>query len=527
MTDEFIPVASMVDDRPKIGFRLPSQFHGVVALVEQDRVFVADIQGKGSVPIIENIAEGRIEPKDDRPSTFAEDMGYALSEVLDSCGFPKKNIIIALPNSLFSMDILTLPAVGRKNLESLIHRKILRSKMGGGEHEAWSYEILEEKRTEPDGGARVLIARTPASWLLKFHSVLDKYKIKPARITVPLAGVIHLMKTMDAEGDEESVLAIEASSGDAVLSIFMNRHLHQIRILKDGVNADRERFNYILQVELQRTQAFHKGKFKGKSINKALVLGSHAGCVDVNKVTLPLDLVSTNIQSMTEDKLTERESQTEEGLLCLMTGLILAGGKRRDKGERSQEPCLNFTPPRRQTASIAAVLAILMVLALAGVVALSSHLEHENNLLTLELDRLEEELLPMDLLEGHRDRLHEWNGYFDELGALYDDMSRDRRNVAESLLVVQKQLPSRTLLRSIDYAAGVPGGAGPSGRDRIRLQVEGNFTGSGSRNFMDFIHSMKASRFFRDTRFQMGGGSRSRSQKGEMIEIVDVELILK
>ncbi len=251
----------------------PAGQSGIVALMDRDMVFVADVRCKADGIFIHKAIEQRISRKEEGNEPEPEELIQAMELALEKGGFSGKDLIISLPGSYFSLDIVSFPPLKRKPLEELINRKVLKSGIQETGQDAWCYEVIEEKHGGTDKGTKVLTARISASKIERLHAALEEKKIRPAALTMPAAGIISTIRHAFPDTFHGPVLAIEVSATGAGLSLFENKVLRQIRHTKKDVLAETANFKQILDIEVKRTHSFYKERFKGKNI-EGVVLSS-------------------------------------------------------------------------------------------------------------------------------------------------------------------------------------------------------------------------------------------------------------
>lgn len=527
------PVASPLEREmpPGQNFQVPHGLRGTVALLEEQGVVAAEICCHREGLSVERFARQRLEPKDENLQNTPEDLVQGLAQAIETGGFSRKGLVIALPDFLFSLDIITLPPVEKKNLEAIIGRKVLRTQPAGGANAYWCYEILEERKSGTDRGVKVVVARIPAPLLNRIHSSLERHRIKATVLTLPLMGVMNLIRTMDPEAGRGSLLVLNVSSTGVTLSVFVDRILRQIRFLKAKVLPEKERFNSILHVEVQRTIAFHKEKHKGESIERILIMGSQAGCVDLKSGPLPIQATLSAhepaVLRQGPGSQEEKESPAEDGLLALFTGLLLAKRKEARKSRRHGDAGINFTSPPKRFALFASAMAAVLVLALFGIFSMANFLYEKNRAHAQYLKQLQEGTAPLGKLIAKRDTLLALEKYCQKLKTVCRSAQEERRDVAETMLAIRHSLPSGVNLSSMLYSPGEgANGLSPSS-GRIGLELEGDFTGCRSTQLENFVRALRSTGLFLDIFFHTSGAVQSSLPGGGMSEKIDLEMTLK
>jgi len=511
-------------------FNIQSKLSGTVAIMELDRVILADLFISGESVRVSSFAEHNMKLVTEDSVPTPEELVALLANAIDKSKSSLKNITIALPNSFFIRDIVTLPSIGKKNLEALINRKILKSNSPRSEDYAWCYEVLEKSNSDMDEGVKVLIARIPTSVLDKIHVALKKHGITPKALTLSLEGIMHLMDSMDPKENMGSLLTLDISSREAMLSFFVNRALHQIRYLKGDIHSDRERFNQMLRVEVQRTQAFHKEKYKGKTIEKTIVVGTQAQSVELcsgflaNSAHLEVDLP---IVWLNGKKGAEVEPKSGNGTILLMTGLLLFANRNHRVNRKDSSFGINFKAPIKRTGLIAATLIVLLLVALSGIISLANNQHDENRSQDLYLRNLEDKTRPYSGLKTKHNGLLELTNYCKEMQGFYSSIQNESRQVSESILAISNHLPSGVTLSSLSFSRKQVDDDLSKGQGKIMFKIEGDFRGYQSKLLLDFIQSIQSLPQFEQVSLNTGGTNLSTHSEGGMTETVNVEVILK
>ncbi|MBU0754673.1 MAG: hypothetical protein KJ645_06005 [Planctomycetes bacterium] len=433
----------------------------------------------------------------------------------------KRGWILALPSALFSLDIVTLPAVGKKNLESLIHRKVAASSLSGNEDQAWCYELLEEKKTEEEHFLRVLIVRTSTSLIERVHQALKKNGIRPEMITIPLSGVIPLMAQSKADSGRGPLLALENTAGSVMLSIFKEGVLNQTRFLKAKSSFDEEKFQQFLQVELRRTLSFHKERFKGEAIRNAVIFGALPDFLDDEEdsgLSLQFELPTYSRSHAKAES--QEEPLKKDGFPAMMAGLLLAA-KTRSRGGG-----IDFSLPRRRLGLKAAAALLLLAGGALGAIELSDRIENKNLNRAKYLGRLKNEVRPYQRLMQEKQFLNEMSENSRKAKAFLQEMRSKKISVAESLITAIDLLPGEIQLSAVDYKEKDKSENGKPQGHRIQMRLEGDFTGAGANGLLALMEALDHTGLFKEVTYQSHGVKRTSHDTMQMREVVDLELSL-
>jgi hypothetical protein len=434
----------------------------------------------------------------------------------------RREVVIGLPYSFCSLDVITVPPVDDKHLEAIVQRKMLKSSGSEGRDDAWSYEVIERPVGE-ERGMRVLLARIPHAVLHDLHEALRRHGIKPSMITVALTGVNNLVRRMSDEACRGSIMAVNAGDGGAMISIFVDKTLKQTRFLKERSAEGHEGFNSFLQTELRRSMSFHKEKYKGRGIDKILLLGTGMGRTELKTESFPIQLPAPENPPQSWIERAPESAQEDSGLLALLLGYLLAGSDRAGALFGRCRQVIDFALPRNRMGWLAAGACIATVAVVGAMATLTNDLDRANRDRALSVTRLEDEVLPFSRVEKRLEELLEMNRYYQGLNDELQSIRLARRNVAQAMLTVRECLPPWAELASITFSQGGEG----TGRDRMLYQFKGDFTAGRSRALQAFIDQLRSTGLFSEVSFFTSGVQANPSGETGMMETIDLELGLK
>jgi len=210
-----------------------------VAFLERDAVRLVRLDPKGRDRPSAVTDTHAVPAGADEDALDVEKMIDGLALALEEAGLSKKGWIVALPDPLFALDILSFPKVARKHLEAMIQRKIAGASQAEGGDQAWCYEVLPSGEEGDPQALKVLIARIPVFLLRKIHTALAGHKIRPRFLTPAFSGVLGWMAARSRPREAAPVLAMALGRDSAILSVFAERRLLQVRFLKSKTLADK------------------------------------------------------------------------------------------------------------------------------------------------------------------------------------------------------------------------------------------------------------------------------------------------
>ncbi|MFH2003017.1 MAG: hypothetical protein ABIK28_25345, partial [Planctomycetota bacterium] len=411
-----------------------------------------------------------------------------------------------------------------------INRKIAKSIAGNSEEQAWCYRVLNEQTPGTETGLKVLIARIRNDLLQEIHQALALHGIRPRAVTLALEGVIHLMQFMvPEEGDVSSILALDISSRETMLSEFRGGRLQQIRSLKAGGLTGNDKFTPMLREEIRRSQTYHKEKYKGRCIETAILLGSHADNRVWDDNAFSLDFaIDTDLhfsgKGLPQESGTETSNFT--GLARLMTGLLFShipGLRARERSDLG----INFATPIRRTGYILASLATLCLALFAILYSFAGNRQEENLCRARYADQLSAEIGQLNRISARHNQLLALNGYMAELQGFYNALIDDRSSIAESALLVCDILPPDFSLKSLTYARESKGGESSAARSKLRFKLEGSFVGRRHSRLMQAIDPLRATGQIEQITLNDNGTNLTAGSGKDLHETIDMELILK
>ena len=461
-----------------------------------------------------------------------------LAATLSAENLPRSGLIIALPHTLFQLDLLSLPRLNRTAFDALMDRKVGRSGASERGEQAYCYIRLNEG----DHGAEnreVLLARIPEGVLIRIHDALKRHGIRPSRLTVPIIGTANHIDHLDPATRKGSFLVVDVASDGALLTLFHGGKPKQLRFLRGVVSKDPERFSRILSIELDRSAAFHKEKFQGRSIEEIFLSGTAAHRIRIDTDGVPvrylMDLLpgspgtGESGDTVTDDARDEMASIRP--VLPTMAGLLPRRGSRKasDSGGVDGEG-FDFRARASRFALVASLSVLALLVALCGLISLSRDLSRKND----EAVRILETYSDHEtLLESIRSEQRSWADAADYAQALEDRLEafhETPRDVARVLTLLNRILSGVGHLQSLEYTSDREIGRREKEirvPRRLTVTITGDFTGSGSEALLASLHACEETGLFSDIKFKSEGARREIISRRSMEETVEVELILR
>ncbi len=228
---------------------------------------------------------------------------------------------------------------------------------------------------------------------------------------------------------------------------------------------------------------------------------------------------------------TGEKEPVKPGLAFLLAGLLYSGKKDGRAVIKGKNIGLNFAKPRKKTVLFGALAATLISIALAGTISVANMIDSSNKKWSSYIDKINAETAPLDKFVSQLEKLSEINDSCNRVRDFLKISNRESKSVAKPVNAIRKLLPDRAKLLSINYCCDMPVDQGSNGCDAwarsIIAQIEGDFTGNGTVNLLDFIGSLNKTGYFQEVYFNTNSASKSSEQDKVMNEIIDMELVLR
>lgn len=429
-----------------------------------------------------------------------------------------RHLVLTLPPSFFTINLLTLPKTKSSNISLFIKNKLKSPE----DPLIFKYRILQEYRINNVEKLSVSVCSTKRSIVNEFYTRLEISGFRLNGLYHAYSGLINLVHRHGIDKKEGLVLYVDTTLASPSISIFNGKRLENFRFPSQVQQPDLADYSTNMAIEIQRTFHFCKQQHSGKGIARIIYTGPEDELFEsISEKTNTLIGYSISMVKIADAEIEESDEEPHNGLagyLPVFCGLFgLNNALKRFSLSKSN---YNFSAGHSQSKLAAKVYMVTMIVLGLLVFHLISTMTDKSSRLESRLDGVKERLTEFVNIDERRQLFESKNSYYEDLKEVLGVVDRNDGALSHPLLVCVDKVPETSRILSINLTENRDSDS-PS--KMLLVRISDDFTGDNSYKLENSVAQFKKCGLFRSVKYRLGD-TRSKSSAEETFEEAILEL---